>query len=94
MGLGIAVDGSGAMYVTGSTASTNFPTQNPITGTFQGGATDVAAGDQATPTIRRRHQLPRPDPKNRPDMMGVGDRQGRRRNVVHDHVGRRHWRAT
>ena len=36
-GLGIAVDGSGNAYVTGSTASPNFPTLNPYQPTFQGG---------------------------------------------------------
>ncbi len=36
-GNGIAVDGSGNAYVTGYTESTNFPTQNPIQGTYGGG---------------------------------------------------------
>jgi len=33
---GIVVDGSGMVYVSGSTSSTNFPTLNPYQGTFQG----------------------------------------------------------
>ena len=37
----IAVDGTGSAYVTGSTTSTNFPTQSPSQGTFQGGSSDV-----------------------------------------------------
>jgi hypothetical protein len=37
MGRGIAVDPSGNAYVTGNTASANFPTQNPIQATFGGG---------------------------------------------------------
>lgn len=36
-GTGIAVDGFGNVYVTGSTSSTNFPTANPIQGAFGGG---------------------------------------------------------
>jgi hypothetical protein len=35
-GYGMAVDGSGNAYVTGYTASTNFPTQNPYQGTNAG----------------------------------------------------------
>ena len=40
-GYGIAVDGDGCAYVTGLTASTNFPTENPFQGAFQGGDWDV-----------------------------------------------------
>ncbi len=36
-GHGIAVDASGAAYVTGYTGSTDFPTLNPYQGTLQGG---------------------------------------------------------
>jgi uncharacterized protein (TIGR03437 family) len=39
-GLAIAVDGSGAAYITGATGSNNFPTASPIQGTFQGGTGD------------------------------------------------------
>ncbi len=35
-GYGIAVDAAGSAYVTGSTGSTNFPTQSPYQATFQG----------------------------------------------------------
>ncbi len=40
-GWGIAVDGSGAAYVTGYTGSTDFPILNPYQGTFQGGEYDA-----------------------------------------------------
>jgi hypothetical protein len=36
IGWGIAVDGAGSAYVTGDTASTNFPTQSPYQATLQG----------------------------------------------------------
>ena len=36
-GFGIAVDSGGNVYVTGQTDSGDFPTQNPIQGTFSGG---------------------------------------------------------
>jgi len=41
-GYGIAVDSSGNAYITGSTISSDFPTQNPFQGT-SGGTTDVFA---------------------------------------------------
>jgi hypothetical protein len=40
-GYGIAVDGSGAAYVTGGTLSSNFPTFNPYQGTHKAGDYDV-----------------------------------------------------
>ncbi|HTD47799.1 MAG TPA: SBBP repeat-containing protein [bacterium] len=40
-GQGIAVDGSGAAYVTGHTSSTNFPTANAFQATYGGGASDA-----------------------------------------------------
>jgi len=40
-GYGIAVDTFGSAYITGETSSTNFPTANPIYGTYQGGYTDA-----------------------------------------------------
>ena len=36
-GLGIAVDASGKVYVTGATDSTNFPTKNPLQAASGGG---------------------------------------------------------
>ncbi len=39
--LAIAVDGAGAAYLTGSTSSTDFPTQSPLQATFGGGTLDV-----------------------------------------------------
>lgn len=42
VGLGIAVDSSGSAYVTGSTASTDFPVKTPaLQGTFGGGNIDA-----------------------------------------------------
>jgi hypothetical protein len=38
---GIRVDASGNVYVTGTTSSLNFPTRNPIQGTYGGGVADV-----------------------------------------------------
>jgi hypothetical protein len=40
-GLGIAIDASGAAYVTGRAFSTNFPTLNAYQGTYQGGFSDA-----------------------------------------------------
>ena len=40
-GCGIAVDAAGSAYVTGFTSSTDFPTQSPYQGTFQGGRSSV-----------------------------------------------------
>jgi hypothetical protein len=39
-GVGIAVDGVGGAYVTGSTSSTNFPTRNAVQPDFHGGGTN------------------------------------------------------
>ena len=53
-GYGIAVDSTGAAYVTGWTGSTNFPTVSPSQGTYAGGANDCfvtkinAAGNSLT----------------------------------------------
>ncbi|MGA2741183.1 MAG: SBBP repeat-containing protein [Bryobacteraceae bacterium] len=40
-GAGIAVDSQGSAYVTGYTASTNFPTENPIVGPMPNGSQDA-----------------------------------------------------
>lgn len=41
VGFGIIADSTGNAYVTGFTTSTNFPTMNPIQGSFGGGSQDV-----------------------------------------------------
>ena len=41
VGNSIAVDSSGNAYLTGATASTNFPTRNPIQPSYAGGGDDV-----------------------------------------------------
>src|SRR5207244_2467228 len=41
VGNGIAVDGVGSAYITGHTASTNFPTLNPLQASNGGGSADV-----------------------------------------------------
>jgi hypothetical protein len=41
IGRGIAVDTEGNVYVTGQTGSVDFPTQNPLYGSFTGGFTDA-----------------------------------------------------
>src|SRR5262249_24487780 len=40
-GRGIAIDGSGNAYVTGSTTSTDFPTASPLQSTYGGGLADA-----------------------------------------------------
>jgi uncharacterized protein (TIGR03437 family) len=40
-GYGIALDGSGSAYVTGSAASADFPTKSPYQGAYRGGTSDV-----------------------------------------------------
>ncbi len=40
-GTGLAVDGAGNAYITGSASSPNFPTQNPLQPTFGGGFSDA-----------------------------------------------------
>jgi beta-glucanase (GH16 family) len=48
-GTGIAVDAAGSAYITGSTTSTNFPTQSPYQGTYGGGDFDAFV-TKLTPT--------------------------------------------
>ena len=40
-GEGIAIDGSGHAYITGYTASTNFPLKNPVQALYGGGTADA-----------------------------------------------------
>ena len=49
-GHGVAVDGSGAIYLTGFTFSTTFPTANPQQGSLNGTATDAFVA-KITPTV-------------------------------------------
>ncbi|MDI6794927.1 MAG: SBBP repeat-containing protein, partial [bacterium] len=44
-GSGIAVDSSGAAYITGTTNSGDFPTQNAIYGSYSGGSNSWERGD-------------------------------------------------
>jgi len=50
-GRGIGVDGSGAVYVTGYTSSTNFPTVNPIQGANRGYAEAFVTKINASGTV-------------------------------------------
>jgi len=47
---GIAVDSEGAAYVTGGTESVDFPTQNPIQGSYGGGEHDAFITKIGSPT--------------------------------------------
>ncbi|GEM_PF-2727584 len=49
---GIAVDALGRVFLTGGTASTNFPTMSPFQATFQGGASDAFLSVFNPPTIQ------------------------------------------
>ena len=44
----IAVDSAGSAYVTGETASTNFPTKVPYQATYQGGSDDIIRDEADT----------------------------------------------
>ena len=67
VGYGIAVDTSGNAYVTGITASTNFPTANPLQATFGGGTSNAFVAKLASgPDQLDDHRCPprRPTPRS------------------------------
>jgi len=61
-GAGIAVDSAGYAYVTGNTASSNFPTKNPVQPTYGGGPNDafVAKVDVRAATTATLSSSPNP----------------------------------
>ena len=59
-GYGIAVDPAGNAYVTGSTASTNFPTANPLQPANGGGYDDIFVAKLGRAPANARTSLPAP----------------------------------